>query len=124
MDEGDRETTSEETATTGPGELEPWHEPGLSERLAEGRRTFQPGLWLRLAIGGAVTLYLVLFIGLNTHKVKVSFVFGSTRVSLIWMILLAGGLGIVLGVLLSQLHRFRGRRSASRKQERSPKSSS
>jgi NhaP-type Na+/H+ or K+/H+ antiporter len=40
----------------------------------------------------------------------VSFVFVSTRVSLIWVILLSLAVGIVLGVLASQLHRHRHRR--------------
>ena len=75
----------------------------------EGARSFQPGLWLRLLPAGAAVVYLAFFIGLNTHHVKVSFVFSSTRVSLIWVVLLSGALGIVLGVLLSQLYRFRRR---------------
>jgi uncharacterized integral membrane protein len=75
----------------------------------EGARSFQPGLWLRLLPAGASVVYLAFFIGLNTHRVKVSFVFSSTRVSLIWVVLLSGALGIVLGVLLSQLYRFRRR---------------
>ena len=46
---------------------------------------------------------------------KVSFVFGSTHVSVIWVILLPLAVGIVLGVLLSQATPPRGkRRSASR----------
>ena len=75
----------------------------------EGAKSFQPGLWLRLIPAGAAIVYLAFFIGLNTHRVKVSFVFSSTRVSLIWVVLLSGALGIVLGVLLSQLYRFRRR---------------
>ena len=75
----------------------------------EGARSFQPGLWLRLLPAGAAVVYLAFFIGLNTHHVKVSFVVSSTRVSLIWVVLLSGALGIVLGVLLSQLYRFRRR---------------
>jgi uncharacterized integral membrane protein len=75
----------------------------------EGARSFQPGLWLRLLPAGAAVVYFAFFIGLNTHHVKVSFVFSSTRVSLIWVVLLSGALGIVLGVLLSQLYRFRRR---------------
>jgi uncharacterized membrane protein affecting hemolysin expression len=42
--------------------------------------------------------------------VNVDFVFTSPRVSLIWVILLSLGAGVVLGVLLSQLHRRRQRR--------------
>ena len=45
------------------------------------------------------SIYLLLFVVLNTKHVKVSFVFASTRVSLIWVILLSLAVGIVLGVL-------------------------
>jgi uncharacterized integral membrane protein len=84
----------------------------------EGARSFQPGLWLRLIPAGAAIVYLAFFIGLNTHRVKVSFVFSSTRVSLIWVVLLSGALGIVLGVLLSQLYRFRRRAASAARADR------
>jgi hypothetical protein len=41
---------------------------------------------------------------------KVDFVFSSTRVSTIFVILLPLGIGIVLGILLSQLYRHGKRR--------------
>jgi uncharacterized integral membrane protein len=47
---------------------------------------------------------------LNTRNVPVKFVFASTRVSLIWVVLLSLAAGVVLGVLASQLYRFRRRR--------------
>ena len=84
--------------------------PSLTSRLEEGRQTFQPGLWSRLIGIGLVVLYVLLFAVLNTRHVKVSFVFASTAVSLIWVILLSLAAGLVLGVLASQLHRFRMRR--------------
>jgi uncharacterized integral membrane protein len=83
---------------------------GLGERLEEGRQTFQPRLWAQLAVIGLVALYAILFVVLNTRHVKVSVVVTSTRVSLIWVILLSLGVGLVLGVLASQLHRRRDRR--------------
>jgi len=92
---------------------EPDH-TSLGDRLEEGRRTFQPGLWLRLTVIAAGLVYLILFVVLNTNTVKVRFVFDSTRVSLIWVIVLSVLIGIVLGVLLSQLHRFRSRRAVKR----------
>jgi len=85
--------------------------PSLTQRLDEGRRTFQLGLWVRLVGIGLVLLYVLLFVVLNTHSAKVSFVFGSTRVSVIWVILLSLAAGIVIGVLASQLARHRSRRS-------------
>ena len=83
----------------------------LASRLEERSRNFQPALWARLIVIGVVGLYVLLFVVLNTRRVRVSFVVGSTRVSLIWVILLALTAGLVLGVLLSQLYRHRqGRR--------------
>jgi uncharacterized integral membrane protein len=98
-----------------PAPDQPGHEPaakapGLTARLEEGRQTFQPGLWSRLIGLGVVGVYLLLFAVLNTRHVPVKFVFTTTRVSLIWVILLSLGAGLVLGVLLSQLHRHRTRK--------------
>jgi uncharacterized integral membrane protein len=88
----------------------PRKKPPLATRLEEGRQTFQPGLWSRLIATALIALYALLFVVLNTQHVKVSFVFTSTRVSLIWVILLSLAVGVALGVLLSQLHRRRQRR--------------
>jgi uncharacterized integral membrane protein len=86
-------------------------QPGqsVSDRLERGRQTFQPGLWLRLIAIGAVAVYLLLFVILNTRHVRIDFVLHATRVSLIWVILLNLAGGVVLGVLLSQLTRHRRR---------------
>lgn len=84
--------------------------PSFTERLEESRQTYQPGLWSRLIAIAAIGLYALLFVVLNTRGVKVSFVVVSTRVSLIWVILLSLGVGVALGVLMSQLHRRRQRR--------------
>jgi uncharacterized integral membrane protein len=84
--------------------------PGLSDRLEETRQTFQLGLWARLIVLAGVGVYVLLFVVFNTRHVNVDFVFASPRVSLIWVILLSLGAGVVLGVLLSQLHRRRQRR--------------
>ena len=76
----------------------------------KGRRSFQPGLWTRLIPLGVVSVYLILFIAFNTRKSKVDFVLASTRLSTIFLILLPLGIGIVLGVLVSQLYRHSKRR--------------
>jgi uncharacterized integral membrane protein len=83
--------------------------PGFKARLEEKRQTYQPGLWSRLIAVAVIGIYALLFVVLNTPHVKVRFVFASTRVSLIWVILLSLGVGVALGVLLSQLHRRRQR---------------
>jgi uncharacterized integral membrane protein len=81
-----------------------------AEQQPKPRRSFQPGLWTRLVPLGVVSVYLILFIAFNTRMAKVDFVFSSTRVSTIFVILLPLGIGIVLGVLLSQLYRHGKRR--------------
>ena len=86
---------------------EPKPAEAVDGRAEKRGRSFQPGLWARLIPIGLVAGYVLAFVVLNTRGVKVSFVFGSTHVSLIWVILLALGAGLVLGLLLSQLHRHR-----------------
>jgi uncharacterized integral membrane protein len=84
--------------------------PPPAEQKRKPRRTFQPGLWTRLAPVAVVGVYVILFIAFNTRMAKVDFVFASTRLSTIFLILLPLGIGIVLGVLLSQLYRHSKRR--------------
>jgi uncharacterized integral membrane protein len=84
--------------------------PPPAEQQRKPRKSFQPGLWTRLVPIGLVSAYLILFVAFNTRMAKVDFVFTSTRVSTIFLILLPLGIGIVLGVLLSQLYRHSKRR--------------
>ena len=84
--------------------------PPPAEQKQKRRRSFQPGLWTRLIPLGVVSVYLILFIAFNTRKAKVDFVLASTRLSTIFLILLPLGIGIVLGVLVSQLYRHSKRR--------------
>ena len=46
----------------------------------------------------------------NNKHVHVHFVLGTAQVSLIWLVLLSVALGLLLGVLLSQLYRRSRRR--------------
>jgi uncharacterized integral membrane protein len=66
--------------------------------------------WVRPAAVVLVCIYVTAFVVLNTRTVKVSFVFGSTRASLIWVILLALVAGLAVGVLGSRLRLRRKRR--------------
>ena len=62
---------------------------------------------VKLVVIGIVALFAILFIVLNTHSAKVNFVFGSTKISVIWVILLSIGLGFVLGLWFPSLRRRR-----------------
>ena len=74
-----------------------------------GRR-WQPRLYLRILVLGLLLAYGIAFVLENNKNVHVHFVLGTARASLIWVVLLSVALGLVLGVLLSQLYRRRGRR--------------
>ena len=75
-----------------------------------GFREWQPRLYLKLFVLLATLAYVVAFVLENRRQVKVHFVLGGSRVSLIWLILLSLALGVLGGVLLSQLYRRRHRR--------------
>lgn len=80
---------------------------GLRDRARNVDESFQPRLWI--ALGGLVLLaaYVIYFIVANDDEVSVDFLFFSARTGLIWVILLCLAIGIVGGVLLSQLYRRR-----------------
>jgi uncharacterized integral membrane protein len=84
------------------------------QRDAAGRmdEQWQPRLYLRWIVLIALTAYLIAFILENGKHVSIHFVFHTTRVSLIWVILLSLALGAIGGILLAQLDRRRRRRGA------------
>jgi uncharacterized integral membrane protein len=72
-----------------------------------GLDEFQPRLWLIIVGLSAMFLYLLAFIVMNDKQIELEFVFFTARVSQIWGIVLIFGLGVLGGVLLSQLYRRR-----------------
>jgi len=84
--------------------LEPPEHPRKGSRTRDIRAT------LRLVVVALVAVYAIAFIVVNTHSTKVDFVFTSTDVSVIWVILLALVIGAALGVLGLQLRRRRQRK--------------
>ena len=75
--------------------------------------TWQPKLWLVLVALALTLAYLVAFVVENNKAVHVHFVFATARVSLIWTILLSLAIGLLAGLLLSQLYRRRRRRAGA-----------
>jgi uncharacterized integral membrane protein len=72
---------------------------------------WQPRLYLRLIVLGLLVAYAIGFVLENRTQVNVHFVLGTARVSLVWLILLALGVGLLGGILLGQLERRRRRRA-------------
>jgi uncharacterized integral membrane protein len=72
-----------------------------------GLDEFQPRLWLIIVGLSAMVLYLLAFIVMNDKQIEIEFVFFTATLSLIWAMVLMVGLGVLGGVLLSQLYRKR-----------------
>jgi uncharacterized integral membrane protein len=72
---------------------------------------WQPRLYVRLIVLGLLVAYAIAFVLENRTQVNVHFVLATTRVSLVWLILLALAVGVLGGILLGQLERRRRRRS-------------
>lgn len=86
------------------------HAEAEAPEAAPKEREWQPRLWLKLGLLLATIAYVVGFVLENRKQVHLDFVFATSRVSLIWLIMLNLGLGLLGGVLLSQLYRRRRRR--------------
>ena len=79
----------------------------------EIHEAWQPKLWLVLVALALTAAYLVAFVVENRKAVPVHFVFATAHVSLIWTILLSLAIGLLAGLLVSQLYRWRHRRRAA-----------
>lgn len=90
----------------GPGESSPPKEESHDEPLRE----WQPRLYLSIITLGLIAAYAIAFVLENNKEISLHFVFATTRVSLIWLILLSIALGVLIGILLSQLYRRRRHR--------------
>jgi uncharacterized integral membrane protein len=78
------------------------------ERLVRRGRRARLYTWAVLLV--AALVILILLIAANTRSVKVDWVVGSTRASLVWIILAAAVLGWLLGIATSVVFRYRTRR--------------
>ncbi len=79
--------------------------------------TVQPKLWIFLGLLVVVVAYLIAFALKNRERSEVDFVFWTARTSQVWILLVSLGIGLLGGVLLSQLYRHRQARGRGRAQE-------
>jgi uncharacterized integral membrane protein len=75
----------------------------------ETREAIQPRLWGLILALAVLVAYIVAFVVENDKRVTVHFVFVTAHTSVIWLVLLSVAIGLVVGVLLSQLERRRRR---------------
>lgn len=85
-------------------------------RLGRSRADDEPredssGLYAKLILLLVLVAYLIAFVLQNRKEVGIHFVFATSRVSLIWLILLSIAIGALGGAVVSQLYRRRRRRN-------------
>jgi uncharacterized integral membrane protein len=103
-------TVDEPGAPPSPAELE------LSPEEEDDRpSTFQPWLYVKIGLLLIVIAYAIAFVVENTQEIKIDFVFTDANVRVIWTILLLLAIGLVSGMLLSQLYRHRRRSKLAKK---------
>jgi len=79
----------------------------MESREHEFERTWQPRLWFSIGLLILLAAYLIAFVIGNSDEASVNFIFAEATTSLIWVILLSVLVGLIAGVLLSQVHRRR-----------------
>ncbi|MDQ3875735.1 MAG: LapA family protein [Actinomycetota bacterium] len=106
----------------GPADTDPEVRSGELEARGDRARRYarRTKLYAYAAALVALLVVLIALIVANTRTVKVSWVFGSTRQSLVWIILVTGLVGWLLGIVTSIVFRYRTRRPRSAPPATSP----
>ena len=81
--------------------------------------TWQPLLYAKIVVLLVVIAYAVAFVVQNTDQIRIDFVFSTANVRLIWTMLLLLAIGLIGGILLSQLYRHRRRARLAQKSGKS-----
>lgn len=73
------------------------------------RKAHRTRLYIYAGAAVALLVFLTAFVLANTGHVKISLVFGSSSVSLVWLVLISAILGVLLGMVLGALFHWRTR---------------
>lgn len=98
---------------TAPPPSPPPAEPGESRRERLRRLARHTGLYTSAFVLVVMLVVLIALVIANTRRVKISWVVGTTRASLVWIIVAAAILGWLLGIATSVVFRLRTRRRKS-----------
>jgi uncharacterized integral membrane protein len=99
---------SADRATNPAGEAETTAAETAGHRFA--RRAHRTRLYLYAGVAAALLVFLIALAIANTSHVKVSWVFGSSSVSLVWLVLFSAFAGLLLGMVIGALFHWRTRR--------------
>ena len=73
------------------------------------RKAHRTRLYIYAGVAVALLVVLIALVIANTGHVKVSWVVGSSSVSLVWLVIFAAILGLLLGMVLGALFHWRTR---------------
>jgi uncharacterized integral membrane protein len=77
------------------------------------RKAHRVRLYLYAATAVVLLVFLIALAIANTGHVRVSWVFGTSSVSLVWLVLFSAVLGLLLGMVIGALFHWRTRRPRS-----------
>jgi uncharacterized integral membrane protein len=103
-------STEPETPTPEPDLESPTAAPGESRKDRARRYGHRTRLYAGAFVAVALLAVLVILISRNTGAVKLDWAVGSTRASLVWIILAAAVLGWLLGLTTAVVFHHRTRR--------------
>lgn len=73
------------------------------------RKARRTRLYIYAGAAAALLVFLIALVLANTGHVRVSWVFGASSVSLVWLVLVSAILGVLLGMVLGALFHWRTR---------------
>lgn len=112
--------TGVKRADAGADTLSPAEIPGETRGARFARRAHRTRLYLYAGAVVALLAFLIALVSANTGRVTVSWVFGSSSVSLVWLVLISAILGLLLGMVLGALFHWRTRRRAAERASGGP----
>jgi len=74
------------------------------------RKAHRTRLYIYAGVAAALLVILIALVLANTSRVEVSWVFGSSSVSLVWLVLISAIVGVVLGMVLGAMFHWRTRK--------------
>jgi uncharacterized integral membrane protein len=74
------------------------------------RKAHRTRLYIYVFAAVALVVFLIALVLANTDRIEVSWVFGTSSVSLVWLVLISAILGLLLGMVLGALFHWRTRR--------------
>jgi uncharacterized integral membrane protein len=74
------------------------------------RKAHRTRLYIYAGVAAALLVILIALVLANTSRVEVSWVFGSSSVSLVWLVLVSAIVGVVLGMVLGAMFHWRTRK--------------